>query len=227
VVLLPLWLQQYMGYTATDAGLVTAPVGLMAIILSPIVGKTVHKVDPRRYVTFAFLTFGLVLWLRSRFSTQADMFTILVPTVIQGIAMAFFFIPLTTITLSGIAPDRIPAASGLTNFARITAGAMGTSIVTTVWENRAALHHAQLVEYVQRGSEATQQALQVYRNAGMNADQALAQLNRVVDQQAFMLAANDVFYASAALFMLLIPLVWLTRPQRGGAGGAEAAAGAH
>jgi DHA2 family multidrug resistance protein len=104
---------------------------------------------------------------------------------------------------------------------------MGTSIVTTVWENRAALHHAQLVEYVQRGSEATQQALQVYRNAGMNAEQALAQLNRVVDQQAFMLAANDVFYASAALFMLLIPLVWLTRPQRGGAGGAEAAAGAH
>ncbi|MGC3987074.1 MAG: DHA2 family efflux MFS transporter permease subunit [Pseudorhodoferax sp.] len=227
VVLLPLWLQQYMGYTATDAGMVTAPVGLMAIILSPIVGKTVHKVDPRRYVTFAFLTFGLVLWMRSHFSTQADMFTILVPTVIQGIAMAFFFIPLTTITLSGITPDRIPAASGLSNFARITAGAMGTSIATTVWENRAALHHAQLVEYVQRGSEATQQALQVYRSAGMNADQALAQLNRVVDQQAFMLAANDVFYASAALFMLLIPLVWLTRPQRGGAGAAEAAAGAH
>lgn len=227
VVLLPLWLQQYMGYTATDAGLVTAPVGLMAIILSPIVGRTVAKVDPRRYVTFAFLTFGLVLWMRSRFSTQADMFTILVPTVIQGVAMAFFFIPLTTITLSGITPDRIPAASGLSNFARITAGAIGTSVATTVWENRAALHHAQLVEYVQRGSEATQQALQVYRNVGMNADQALAQLNRVVDQQAFMLAANDVFYASAALFMLLIPLVWLTRPQRGGAGGAEAAAGAH
>lgn len=227
VVLLPLWLQQYMGYTATDAGMVTAPVGLLALVLSPIVGKTVHKVDPRRYVTFAFLTFGLVLWMRSRFSTQADMFTILVPTVIQGIAMAFFFIPLTTITLSGIAPDRIPAASGLSNFARITAGAMGTSIATTVWEDRAALHHAQLVEYVQRGSEATQQALQVYRNAGMNADQALAQLNRLVDQQAFMLAANDVFYASAALFMLLIPLVWLTRPQPAGAGAADAAAGAH
>ena len=227
VVLLPLWLQQYMGYTATDAGMVTAPVGLLALVLSPIVGKTVHKVDPRRYVTFAFLTFGLVLWMRSQFSTQADMLTILVPTVIQGIAMAFFFIPLTTITLSGIAPDRIPAASGLSNFARITAGAMGTSIATTVWEDRAALHHAQLTEFVQRGSEATQQALQVYRNAGMNADQALAQLNRLVDQQAFMLAANDVFYASAALFMLLIPLVWLTRPQPASAGAADAAAGAH
>ena len=227
VVLMPLWLQQYMGYTATDAGMVTAPVGLLALILSPIVGKTVHKVDPRRYVTFAFLTFALVLWLRSRFSTQADMLTILIPTLVQGVAMAFFFIPLTTITLSGISPDRIPAASGLSNFARITAGAMGTSIATTVWESRAALHHAQLSESVTLGSAATQAAMQVYQSAGMTAEQALAQINRLVDQQAFMLAANDVFYASAALFMLLIPLVWLTRPQPAGAGAADAAAGAH
>jgi DHA2 family multidrug resistance protein len=227
VVLMPLWLQQYMGYTATDAGMVTAPVGLLAIVLSPFVGKTVHKVDPRRYVTFAFITFGLVLWMRSHFSTQADLMTVLIPTLIQGVAMAFFFIPLTTITLSGIAPERMPAASGLSNFVRITAGAMGTSIATTVWEDRAAMHHAQLSEYIHRGSEATQQALQVYRNAGMNADQALAQLNKMVDQQAFTLAANDVFYASAALFLVLIPLVWLTRPQPASAGAADAAAGAH
>lgn len=227
VVLMPLWLQQYMGYTATDAGLVTAPVGLLALIFSPIVGKTIAKVDPRRYVTFAFLVFALVLWMRSHFSTQADMLTILIPTVVQGLAMAFFFIPLTTITLSGIAPERIPAASGLSNFARITAGAMGTSISTTLWESRAALHHAQLAESVQQGNAATQSALQVYQAAGMSAEQALAQINRLVDQQAFMLAANDVFYASAALFLLLIPLVWLTRPQVGGAGAADAAAGAH
>jgi DHA2 family multidrug resistance protein len=206
---------------------VTAPVGLLAIVLSPFVGKTVHKVDPRRYVTFAFITFGLVLWMRSHFSTQADLMTVLIPTLIQGVAMAFFFIPLTTITLSGIAPERMPAASGLSNFVRITAGAMGTSIATTVWEDRAAMHHAQLSEYIHRGSEATQQALQVYRNAGMNADQALAQLNKMVDQQAFTLAANDVFYASAALFLVLIPLVWLTRPQPASAGAADAAAGAH
>ncbi len=226
VVLLPLWLQQYMGYTATDAGLVTAPVGLLALVLSPIVGKTVSKVDPRRYATFAFLVFCLVLWMRSRFNTQADMLTILVPTLIQGAGMAFFFIPLTTITLSGIAPDRIPAASGLTNFVRITAGAVGTSVVTTVWEDRAALHHAQLVEAVNLGSAATQSALQGLQAAGLTSEQALAQVNRLVDQQAFMLAANDVFYASAALFLLLIPLVWVTRPQRS-AGAADAAAGAH
>jgi DHA2 family multidrug resistance protein len=227
VVLLPLWLQQYMGYTATDAGMVTAPVGLLAMLLSPVVGKTVHKVDPRRYVTFAFLVFGLVLWLRSGFNTQADMFTILIPTLIQGVAMAFFFIPLTTITLSGIAPDRIPAASGLSNFARITAGAMGTSIATTVWESRAALHHAQLAESIQSGNAATTSAMQAFQAAGMTPAQALAQINRLVDQQAFMLAANDVFRMSSLLFLLLIPLVWLTRPQPAAGSATEAAAGAH
>jgi MFS transporter, DHA2 family, multidrug resistance protein len=228
IVLLPLWLQQFMGYTATDAGMVMAPVGLMALVLSPLVGKTVAKVDPRRYVTFAFIVFALVLWMRSHFNTQADYSTILIPTIIQGVAVAFFFIPLMTITLSGLAPDRIPAASGLTNFARITAGAFGTSISTTFWENRAALHHAQLADAVNTGSPATTSALSGLVSSGLTPEQALAQVNRLVDQQAFMLAANDIFYVSALLFLMLIPLVWLSRPQRGEVGGgAEAAAGAH
>ncbi|MDA7417237.1 DHA2 family efflux MFS transporter permease subunit [Xenophilus arseniciresistens] len=226
VVILPLWLQQYMGYTATQAGMVLAPVGVMAILLSPIVGLTVGKVDPRRYATASFLIFALILWMRSRFNTQTDFATIMVPTVIQGIAMAFFFIPLVTITLSGLTPDRIPAASGLSNFARITAGAMGTSIATTLWENRAALHHAQLAEAVNTGSTATNAAISTLGGAGFSSEQVLAQINRLVDQQAFMLATSELFYASALMFLLLVPVIWLSRPARGGAG-ADAAAGAH
>src|SRR5690606_3522194 len=146
-------------YTATQAGMIMAPVGMLAIIFSPIVGLTVSKIDPRRYATFSFLIFALVLWMRANFNTQADFATIMVPTVIQGVAMAFFFIPLVTITLSGLEPDRIPAASGLSNFLRITAGAMGTSIATTVWESRAALHHAQLAESVTLGNPAVSAAM--------------------------------------------------------------------
>jgi DHA2 family multidrug resistance protein len=226
VVLLPLWLQQWMGYTATQAGMIMAPVGLLAIFFSPIVGLTVAKIDPRRYATFSFLVFALVLWMRSNFNTQADFVTIIIPTVIQGIAMAFFFIPLVTITLSGLTPDRIPAASGLSNFLRITAGAMGTSLTTTLWDNRATLHHAQLAETINQGNNAATGAMAGLSGSGFSADQVLGQMNRIVDQQAYMLATNDIFYASAILFLLLIPLVWLARPQKGGAGG-DAAAGAH
>lgn len=226
VVLLPLWLQQWMGYTATQAGMIMAPVGLLAIFFSPLVGLTVAKIDPRRYATFSFLVFALVLWMRSNFNTQADFVTIIIPTIIQGIAMAFFFIPLVTITLSGLTPDRIAAASGLSNFLRITAGAMGTSITTTLWENRAALHHSQLAESVNQGNNAAASAMSGLANSGLSTEQVMGQINRIVDQQSFMLATNDIFYASAILFLLLIPLVWLARPQRGGAGG-DAAAGAH
>lgn len=227
VVLLPLWLQQYMGYTATQAGEVMAPVGLLALVLSPWVGKNIGKSDPRRFATFAFLVFALVLWMRSNFNTQADLATIMVPTIVQGISMAFFFIPLVTITLSEIPPERIPAASGLSNFMRITAGAVGTSIATTLWERRATLHHAQLTEGLTQGNAAFTQALQGLQAGGLTPQQALAQVERMLNQQAFMLAANDIFYVSAVLFMLLIPLVWLAHAPRASAGSADAAAGAH
>lgn len=227
VVLLPLWLQQFMGYTAVDAGKVLAPVGVFALVLSPLVGKNIAKADPRKFAAFAFVVFALVLWMRSNFNTQADEFTILVPTLIQGIAMAFFFIPLVTITLSGIEPERIAAASGLSNFVRITAGSFGTSIATTIWQDRAAMHHAQITEYVTAGSPATGSALSGLARAGLTPEQALASVNRMVDQQSYMLAANDVFYASALIFLLLIPVVFLARPVKSGARSADSAAGAH
>ena len=227
IVLLPLWLQQFMAYPSFDAGMMLAPVGIFAMILSPIVGKNINKVDPRYLVSFSFCVFALVLIMRSHFNTQADFFTLMLPTVIQGIAMSCFFIPLSVILLSGIRPDKIPAASGLSSFVRIVAGSFGTSIATTVWQDRAAMHHAQLAESINQGSTTAMQVLGGLSNAGMTPEQALAQVNRMIDQQAYTLAVNDVFYASAMIFLLLIPVVWLSRPKRTDAASADAAAGAH
>ena len=228
VVLLPLWLQQFMGYTSIKAAMLLAPVGLLAMVLAPVVGKNIHRLDPRKLASFAFVIFAVVLLMRAHFNTLVDFNTMMIPTLIQGAAMAFFFIPLSTITLAGIPPEKIPAASGLTNFARITAGSFGTSIATTVWQDRAAVHHAQLAEAINTGSSATNSILSSFAGAGLSPDQSLAQINRLVDQQAFMLAANDVFFASAMIFLLLIPVVWMSKPIRGGvAGAADAAAGAH
>jgi DHA2 family multidrug resistance protein len=216
-----------MGYTATLAGLVLAPVGLLAIFLTPAIGKYVNRVDPRVLVTVAFGVFALVLFMRDRFNTNADIETLLVPTLIQGVAMAFFFIPLISISLSGMEPERIPSASGLFNFARILAGSFGTSITTTLWDRRATLHHAQLVEHLTAGNQASSQALANMQAGGLGQQQSYDLLNRLVDQQAFMLSANDIFYASGVLFLALVVVVWFARPERGGAGGAAMASGAH
>jgi len=228
LVLLPLWLQQFMNYTSTQAGMLMAPVGLFAILLSPFVGRNVQRIDPRIMATFAFVVFALVLWMRSHFNTQADFATLMVPTLLQGVALAFFFIPLTSIILGGIAPEKIPSASGLSSFARIVGGSFGTSIAITVWQDRAALHHAALAEMVNRGSYAANNVLGSFQAAGLGNEQALAQINRLIDQQAFTMAANDIFLGSAVIFIALIPLVWLARPVRAkSAAASDAAASAH
>lgn len=228
VVLMPLWLQQWMGYTATTAGMALAPVGVFAILLTPLVGKKVSTWDPRAMASGAFVVFGVVLWMRSQFTTQTDFTHILLPTLLQGAAMAFFFIPLTTVTLAGIPPERIPAAAGLSNFVRITAGAMGTSIATTLWENRAAMHHAHLTEPLAASHGALPGVVSALEQGGLTAEQAYAQVNRLIDQQAFTRAADDVFLGSAYLFILLIGLIWLTRRPPRAAGGAPVdAGGAH
>jgi DHA2 family multidrug resistance protein len=222
-----------------DGRVPLAPVGLFAILLSPVVGKNVQKTDPRMLATFAFVMFALVLVMRSHFNTQADFVTIMIPTIVQGVAVAFFFVPLSTITLGGIPPAQMASASGLSNFMRIVGGAFGTSITITLWQDRAAMHHADLIEAVNRGSQAATSALSGLSTLGLSNEQSLATINRLVDQQAFMLAANDIFMGSAVIFMLLIPSIWFSKrvrmvpPAAPGGGGAsapsavDAAAGAH
>ncbi len=213
VVLLPLWLQNTLGYTATWAGIAAAPVGILAIILSPVVGKLLTRHDPRILATTAFLIFSLISCMRAGFNTQVDLFNVMLPTIIQGAAMAMFFTPLTTISLSGLSPERIPAAAGLTNFVRLVCGAFGTSITTTLWDDRAALHHAHLVEVARPGTPAFDHFMDRLQPLGLTLRQGAALLDRMVAQQAHTLSATDFFYASAFLFLLLIGLIWLARPR--------------
>jgi DHA2 family multidrug resistance protein len=115
----------------------------------------------------------------------------------------------------------------LFNFARITAGSFGTSIITTFWDHRATLHHAQLAEQINNASATATASLSALQASGLTPEQSYGVVNRLIDQQAFMLSANDLFFVSALLFLALIPVVWLARPSRASAAGAGAAAGAH
>ena len=217
LVLLPLWLQEFVGYTATDAGEVLAWVGLFALAISPVIGRYVQSVDTRWLTTVSFAVFALVFWMRSRFTVGDSYWDYSLPTLIQGISTAMFFIPLLSIVLGGLPPQRIAAASGLSNFARITAGSFGTSIYTTWWTNRAILHHVQLAEHIQRGNPATDSALSLASHLGLSHQQALSLLDRLVQQQSYTIAVDEMFRLSAWLFLALIVLVWLVKPTHNGA----------
>jgi DHA2 family multidrug resistance protein len=208
-----------------------APVGVLAIVVSPVLGKWMGRVDPRVFTSISFALFAWVFFLRAGFTPGTDMAHLIWPTFLQGAALPLFFMPLTAISLSGLASQRLPAATGLASAVRITEGAMGTSIVTTLWEQRTALHRAHLTELLALGDRGLQGALDALQSSGIPMDAALAQLNRMIDQQAATRGMDDVFTLSSWMLLAMMGLVWLAHgpgqaARSSGAAPADAAAAA-
>jgi EmrB/QacA subfamily drug resistance transporter len=147
-VLVPLWLQTQLGYTATWAGMALAPTGILAVLLSPLVGRHLKRFDLRLGASFAFVVFALCAFWRAGFTTGLDFGHLALVQSAQGIGTAVFFVALVTILLSGLPPERIASAAGLSNFLRITAGSFAASLTTTWWHRRQALHQTELSSYV-------------------------------------------------------------------------------
>ncbi|MGG1949470.1 DHA2 family efflux MFS transporter permease subunit [Trinickia sp. NRRL B-1857] len=226
LVVLPQWIQGYLGYRSVDAGLVTAPLGIFSVVLAPLMGKIMPRSDMRVLATLAFVGFAGVFLMRSHYTTGVDTYTLVLPTLLQGIPTALFFTPLTAIILSGLPPERIPSAAGLSNFARIFAGAVGTSLLSTGWNNRTILHHERLVEQTSINNPTFTSAIAALQSTlDASADKARAVFEYSLNTQAAMLGLNDIFWLSAVIFILIIPLIWLTRPAKGGAAGAAGAGG--
>ncbi len=212
VVILPLWLQTQLGYTPTWAGLATAPSGVLAIALTPYLGRNMHRFDPRRLASISFVVFAFCCFWRTYFNTDADYATIAMPQFIQGIAVACFFLPLFGITIAGLPPDRIASAAGLSNALRVMAGGFGTSLSTTLWERRESVHHAQLAENISAFSPVLRQGMDQMQSLGFGAAQSYSYIERAITVQAYMLSTIDVFWLSGWIFLVLIPLVWLAKP---------------
>jgi MFS transporter, DHA2 family, multidrug resistance protein len=212
IVLLPLWLQTQMGYTPTWAGLVMAPTGILAIVLTPLIGKNLNRLDPRALATFGFVVFAAAAFMRAKFNTDAPFNTLALPQLIQGIGVACFFVPLTSIALSGLPAELLASASGLFNFLRILAGGIGTSVATTMWQRREALHHAQLTEHVTAFSPAASQLADQMQALGLGALQSLGLVERTIGNQAYAMATVDMSWIAGWIFLALIPLLWIARP---------------
>lgn len=212
VVILPLWLQTQQNYTATWAGLVTAPLGVLPIILSPIVGKFINKVDLRLLVSFGFMVFAYCSFWISNFYTEVTAGEIAWIRFIQGIGAPCFFIPTITILLSGLPNNRLASASGLSNFFRILAGSFGTSISVTLWSDRQSLHQSRLVESIQSYNPIWLNELQKLNSLSFPTLSSYDVIYQEVIRQAYMLATDDVFYLSGYIFLGLLVLIWFSKP---------------
>ena len=119
-LILPVWLQQQLAYTATWAGLVSAPSGAVAVVLTPFLVRFGAKIDARWLATLSFVAFGISYFMRAGYTTYSDFTHFMLPLLVQGVAMSVFFMAMLTISLEGVAPERVPSATGISNFARIT-----------------------------------------------------------------------------------------------------------
>lgn len=213
VVLIPLLLQQVYNYTATWAGLAAAPVGLLPILLAPIIGKFGNKIDMRILITISFMVYALTFYWRAvTFEPEMTFMDVALPQFVQGLAVACFFMPLTTITLSGLPPEKMASASSLFNFLRTLAGSIGTSLTTFIWYNREAVHHTQLTEVINPYNPISQQFFQTMGSFGLSEEQTASYLARQITAQGFIIGANEIFFVSAITFISLVVLIWFAKP---------------
>ncbi len=218
-VMFPLWLQTVMNYTPTWAGLAVAPVGILALLCSPIVGKNINKVDLRILASVSFIVFASTAYWFSTFNLETPFSHLLPPRILQGVAIACFFIPINTIIVSGIKPQHMADASGLANFFRTLSGSFGTALVVMIVDHRSKAHQIRLGENVSSTSQATIDYAGQLQAAGMSHDAAYAQIQAMIAQQSTMMATSEVFWLCSIVFISLIGVIWLTKPPFGAAGG--------
>jgi len=204
-ILVPLWLQVNMGYTATMAGRVMGINGVVAFLSAPLVVRLVSKVDSRKLVTFGLVVGGFAMYMRTGFASNDTFWGIASANVVQGFCTPFFFLPVTVLALSRFEGEIVATAAGLASFVRTTAGAFGASIFTTMWDNSASRSHAELAATLHN----PEQAMQMLMQLGFSADQARAQIDYIVTGQSLMLATVNSFYVLTALLVLSAIPIWL------------------
>ena len=219
-VIFPLWLQTTLGYTAMWAGLAVAPVGILAVLIAPIVGANIHRLELRAVTSFAFLFMAAMSYWFSLFNTSAAFVDLTLPRLAMGLALPLFFIPLNQIYLSGLPADQIASASGLINFFRTLASSVSTAMVVTFWDYNSDSSRAGLAERVVDTNVGADLYFGTLETLNVGAEQTMAIVEQTVGQQAATLAVNHVFLICAVLFLALIPLIWLARPPFDGAPGA-------
>jgi DHA2 family multidrug resistance protein len=179
--------------------------GVLAVVMSPIVARLTTKFDSRLLVSFGVGVMGLVSFWRTGFASNIDFWGVSLPQLAQGFAMPFFFVPLMGLAMGSVLPRETASAAGLINFMRTTAGAFGTSIVTTAWDNIATVHRTDLAGILYK----PQDNMDVMTRAGMSAGQALAQVDNMVQGQAVMMATDHVFLITSLVFLAGASAVWI------------------
>lgn len=211
-VLTPLWLQYNMQYNATWAGMVVAWGGVLSILFAPVAASASERLDPRWLVFLGVASLGFITLWRAEATTDMTYWQISFPLIFMGIGIPFFFVPLLGVAMGAVDEHEIASASGLQNFIRTLAGAIGTSLVSTAWQDKTAYAHAELASVV----GTTGDAMQSIGASGMPPGElGRGLLDGLISTQSLMLATNDLMVVIGIIFVVASFAIWLSpKPAR-------------
>jgi DHA2 family multidrug resistance protein len=223
-VLLPLLMQELLGYTATHAGITNLPRGMASFLFMPLVGYLTGKVDARKLLAAGFISTAAAMYMISTFSLGVASSNFWLPLTIQGAGLGLIFVPLTTVTNDPIPRERMGNATSIFNLMRNIGASIGISMVETMQVRRTQTHVNILGRYVNQGSPQARQTINGLRALFMSQGKDVATATRqayaavwgMVQQQAAMLSYNDTFRLLAVMFLLMLPLLLLVRKAKKG-----------
>jgi DHA2 family multidrug resistance protein len=220
LILLPLFMQTLLGWTAATAGLWTSPRGIGTALCMPLVGYLLGRGwDGRRMLAFGFGIAGLSFFGFAHMTLQSGTWDIFWIQILQGAAMGLLFVPLTTLTMASIPTQETGYATSLYSVSRNIGSSMGISFVTTWITRRSQFHQSILASHITATNQMSRQAMDqitgFLQQSGTDhitaRHRAGALIYRTMQQQAALLSYVDVFRIMGALFLLVIPLVFLMK----------------
>jgi DHA2 family multidrug resistance protein len=225
-LLLPLFMQTLLGYSAEQSGLALMPGGFTIMLLLPLVGFLLSRYSPRWLLVFGLVVLSGSLFHMAGFDLQLDFRHAAIARVFQAVGMAFLFVPINTAAYAFLPREKNNAASGLMNLARNIGGSVGISLVTTMLDRRTQVHMNDLSRNLSSGNPALRsmvlgatRAMQAHgASAAFATRQAYALVEGTVQREATMLAYIDNFRLLGWAIMAMIPIVFLMKKSKPGGG---------
>jgi MFS transporter, DHA2 family, multidrug resistance protein len=224
-VLIPQLLQQLLGYPAELAGLALSPGGAVIMLMMPVVGTLVSRVDTRWLICFGCTISALSLFVMADWNLNLDYRHAVLGRMLQSFGLAFLFIPINVAAFAYVPREKTNMGTGIINLARNVGASVGIATVTTLLERRTQFHTAQLVEHANPLNPAYQKMLTAFSGAFTSggssgpgaAAQAQGMVYGIIQRQAAMLSFLDDFKLLGVVFFAIIPIFFLMkRPKMGG-----------
>jgi MFS transporter, DHA2 family, multidrug resistance protein len=229
-VLIPQMLQSLYGYTATDAGLVLGPGAALIVVLAPVIVRLVRRIPVSRLLAFGFAVLGVAMWYFASFNLATNYARETGARVLQGLGIAFLFVPASQLAYSYLPKEKNNKASSLTNLFRNQGGSFGIALVTTLLSRRTQFHQSVLVTHITAfdsplNATVTGITKRFVEHGSSMADasvSALAQVYATVQQQAAMLAFLDCFRILGGIAFIGVPLaIFIRKFKQGGSAAAH------